>query len=71
MICAAVTLGFQKCQFHISTMLVRLDIVTGHCPFSVPAQFVVTMLVTGNRISKLPPQMIKFTLTGFTTQSLY
>jgi len=36
MICAAVTLGFQMCQFHISTMLVRLD-VTGHFPFSVPA----------------------------------
>jgi len=71
MICAAGTLGFQMRQFHISAMLVRLDIVTGHCPFSVPAQYVVCTLVTGNVISILPPQIIKFTLTRFTTQSLY
>jgi len=71
MLCATVTLGFQMCQFHTSTMLVRLDIVTDHCPFSVPAQFVVCTLVTGNRTSILPPQMIKFTFTGFTIQSLY
>ena len=73
-ILAAGRLGFRLCT--IRTGRYGVSYVTCyvicHHTFSLPAQFVATTLVTDDRFSILSlSSIIKFTLTGFTIQSLY